>query len=120
MSAARRTVHTTCIDREHHFSFIYPSRFVSASLGLTAEQKEIQRVAQAFAANEMRPHMAEWDEKEHLPVDVLRRAAAIGFGAIYARDEHGGTGLSRQDATIVFEALAPGCVSTTAYLSIHK
>jgi alkylation response protein AidB-like acyl-CoA dehydrogenase len=53
-------------------------------------------------------------------LDVLQRAAALGFGAIYCRDEHGGTALSRLDASIIFEAMAVGCVSTTAYLSIHK
>lgn len=50
----------------------------------------------------------------------MRRAAQLGFGAIYAREEHGGSGLSRLDASIVFEALSQGCVTTTAYLSIHK
>jgi isobutyryl-CoA dehydrogenase len=59
-------------------------------------------------------------EQEKLPVDVLRRAAALGFGAMYCTDSHGGTGLSRLDASIVFEAMSQGCVSTTAYLSIHK
>ena len=50
----------------------------------------------------------------------MRRAAELGFGAIYAREEFGGTGLSRLDAAIVFEALSQGCVTTTAYISIHK
>ncbi len=58
--------------------------------------------------------------KEHFPKDVLRKAAQLGFAAIYCRDEFGGTGGTRLDASIIFEALSQGCVSTSAYLSIHK
>ena len=58
--------------------------------------------------------------QEIFPVETMRKAASLGFGAIYAKEEFGGTGLSRLDASIIFEALAQGCVSTTAYISIHK
>jgi len=50
----------------------------------------------------------------------MRKAAALGFGAIYCKEEFGGSGLSRLDASLIFEALSQGCVSTTAYISIHK
>ena len=53
-------------------------------------------------------------------MDTLRNLASMGFGAIYAREDVGGTGLSREDASIIFEALSEGCVATTAYLSIHN
>lgn len=53
-------------------------------------------------------------------MDVMRNAASLGFGAIYCSEKFGGTGLGRVDASIIFEALAQGCVSTTAYISIHK
>jgi isobutyryl-CoA dehydrogenase len=59
-------------------------------------------------------------EKEIFPVDTLKKAAALGFGACYSSPDFGGTGLSRLDSSIVFEALAQGCVSTTAYITIHK
>ena len=58
--------------------------------------------------------------KEEFPVSVLRKAASLGFGGIYAKEDVGGSGLSRLDTSIIFEALSTGCVSTTAYLSIHK
>ncbi len=80
----------------------------------------MQKLALDFALKEMRPHMADWDRDEVFPVETMRSAAQLGFGAIYASDVHGGTGLSRQDASIIFEALSQGCVSTTAYISIHK
>uniref|UniRef100_A0A672ZGR9 Isobutyryl-CoA dehydrogenase, mitochondrial n=1 Tax=Sphaeramia orbicularis TaxID=375764 RepID=A0A672ZGR9_9TELE len=90
------------------------------SYGLTDEQKEFQKVAFDFAANEMAPHMAEWDQKEIFPVETMRKAAELGFGGIYVQPDVGGSGLSRLDTSIIFEALSTGCVSTTAYISIHN
>jgi isobutyryl-CoA dehydrogenase len=58
--------------------------------------------------------------QEIFPVETLRKAAELGFGACYCSPDHGGTGLSRLEASIVYEALAQGCVSTTAYITIHK
>ncbi|RXN07973.1 isobutyryl- mitochondrial [Labeo rohita] len=93
---------------------------IDPSIGLTDEQKEFQKVAFDFAANEMAPHMAEWDQKEIFPVDAMRKAAQLGFGGIYVNPDVGGSGLSRLDTSIIFEALSTGCVSTTAYISIHN
>uniref|UniRef100_A0A7N6BNV9 Isobutyryl-CoA dehydrogenase, mitochondrial n=1 Tax=Anabas testudineus TaxID=64144 RepID=A0A7N6BNV9_ANATE len=84
------------------------------------EQKEFQKVAFDFAANEMSPHMAEWDQKEIFPVETMRKAAQLGFGGIYVQPDVGGSGLSRLDTSIIFEALSTGCTSTTAYMSIHN
>ncbi|XP_065582910.1 isobutyryl-CoA dehydrogenase, mitochondrial-like [Artemia franciscana] len=98
-------------------------RFISSVdpiSGLTDEQQQIFKTAIDFARNEMAPRMKEWDENEIFPVETMRQAAELGFGAIYAREEFGGTGLSRLDASIIFEALSQGCVSTTAYISIHN
>ncbi|XP_013409510.1 LOW QUALITY PROTEIN: isobutyryl-CoA dehydrogenase, mitochondrial-like [Lingula anatina] len=93
---------------------------IDPSMGLNEEQQQIQKLAKDFAANEMSPHMAQWDQEEIFPVDVLKKAAALGFGAVYCQEEFGGSGLSRLDASIIFEALSQGCASTTAYLSIHN
>ncbi|KAK3850092.1 hypothetical protein Pcinc_043181 [Petrolisthes cinctipes] len=93
---------------------------IDPSHGLTEEQLAIQELATDFAVKEMLPNMAEWDEKEYFPVATMRAAAALGFGAIYATEDFGGTGLNRLDASIIFEALSRGCTSTTAYISIHN
>ncbi|XP_033262925.1 isobutyryl-CoA dehydrogenase, mitochondrial isoform X4 [Orcinus orca] len=93
---------------------------IDPSTGLNEEQKEFQKVAFNFAAQEMAPNMAEWDQKELFPVDVMRKAAQLGFGGIYVRTDVGGSGLSRLDTSVIFEALATGCTSTTAYISIHN
>ncbi|XP_063799861.1 isobutyryl-CoA dehydrogenase, mitochondrial [Pseudophryne corroboree] len=93
---------------------------IDPSIGLSEEQKEFQKVALDFASKEMAPHMALWDEKEIFPVETMRKAAELGFGGIYVHPEVGGSGLSRLDTSIIFEALSTGCVSTTAYISIHN
>lgn len=93
---------------------------IDPSVGLTDEQKEFQKVAFDFAANEMAPHMARWDENEIFPVETMRKAAQLGFGGIYVQPDVGGSGLSRLDTSIIFEALSTGCASTTAYISIHN
>jgi isobutyryl-CoA dehydrogenase len=90
------------------------------SIGLSEEQKQIQDIAFNFAREKMLPFAAEWDQTEKFPVDVLREAATLGFGGIYVKDDVGGSGLGRLDATIIFEALSSACVSTTAFITIHN
>ncbi|WP_026380201.1 isobutyryl-CoA dehydrogenase [Afifella pfennigii] len=87
---------------------------------LSEEQRSFLDLAESFARDEMAPHARRWDEEHHFPMDVLRRAAKLGFGAIYAREDVGGSGLGRLDAALIFEGLAQGCTSTAAYLSIHN
>ncbi len=87
---------------------------------LSEEQRAFQDMARDFAAQEMAPHAAAWDQDEVFPVEALRKAAALGFAGIYVRDDVGGSALSRLDAAIIFEELAGGCTSTAAYISIHN
>lgn len=87
---------------------------------LSDEQLAIQEMARNFAADELAPHAAEWDEKKHFPVDVIRKAAELGLAGIYTREDVGGSGLGRLDAALIFEALSSGCTSTAAYISIHN
>eukprot|EP01116_Phalansterium_solitarium_P019240 TRINITY_DN5310_c0_g1_i1.p2 TRINITY_DN5310_c0_g1~~TRINITY_DN5310_c0_g1_i1.p2 ORF type:complete len:438 (-),score=133.67 TRINITY_DN5310_c0_g1_i1:262-1533(-) len=105
-------------------SSVLPGRkfhsFPDAKLGLSEEQLMLQETAAKFAEERMLPKAEEWDRAEHFPVDVLREAAELGFGGIYVRDDVGGSGLTRLDAAVIFEALSGACVSTTAYISIHN
>ncbi len=87
---------------------------------LTEEQIAIQDMARGFAAGEMLPHAAEWDEKAIFPTETLRQAATLGFAGIYCSEDHGGSGLGRLDAALIFEELASACPSTAAYISIHN
>lgn len=87
---------------------------------LSDDQMAIREMAQDFARAEIAPYAVEWDEKKHFPMDTLRAAASLGMGGIYIRDDVGGSGLSRLDAALIFEALATGCPGTAAFLSIHN
>jgi alkylation response protein AidB-like acyl-CoA dehydrogenase len=87
---------------------------------LTEDQRAIEDAARAFAAAELAPHSARWDEDKHFPVDVLRKAAELGFAGLYVQEDVGGSALSRLDASIVFEQLSYGDVSTAAFISIHN
>lgn len=90
------------------------------STALTEEQKTIQESAYAFAKNEFAPFAREWDEKKIFPKNVYKKAAELGFAAIYTNEAYGGSGLGRLDASLIFEGLATGCVGSSAYLSIHN
>jgi alkylation response protein AidB-like acyl-CoA dehydrogenase len=87
---------------------------------LTEEQTAIQQTALAFAQERIAPHALEWDERSHFPVDVIRETAALGMATIYVPAEKGGSGLSRLDGALIFEALAYGCPAISSYISIHN
>ena len=87
---------------------------------LTEEQAAIQEMALNFAKERIAPHAAEWDEKGHFPVDVIRETAALGMATIYVPEAHGGSGLTRKDGALIMEALAYGCPAISGYISIHN
>lgn len=87
---------------------------------LTEDQYALQQAAADFCRAELADHAADWDARSHFPVDVIKRAGEAGFLGIYIDEERGGLGLSRLEASLIFEQLAQGCISTTAYLTIHN
>jgi alkylation response protein AidB-like acyl-CoA dehydrogenase len=87
---------------------------------LSEDQQAYRDAARQFAAGELAPHAARWDEEQHFPKDVIRRAGELGFCALYTPVADGGLGLSRLDASLIIEELAAGCTSTTAYITIHN
>ena len=86
----------------------------------TEEQVAIRELAASFAASEMAPHAAKWDAEHIFPRDVIVKAAELGFGGLYVREDVGGSNLSRLEAAIIFEELAKACPSTSAFISIHN
>ncbi|HBC3537634.1 acyl-CoA dehydrogenase family protein [Vibrio parahaemolyticus] len=87
---------------------------------LNEDQRAFADTAQQFSLDRLAPMAAEWDEKQNFPKDVLREAGELGFLSLYTPEAHGGLGLSRLDASIVFEQLSMGCTSTTAFMTIHN
>ncbi|WNF30429.1 acyl-CoA dehydrogenase family protein [Streptomyces sp. C11-1] len=87
---------------------------------LTDDQLAVVETTLDFAQEHLAPHAVAWDQDKHFPVDVLRKAAGLGLGGVYVREDVGGSELSRSDGVLVFEALATGCPSIAGYLSIHN
>src|SRR5262249_59740912 len=87
---------------------------------LNEDQIAVHDMARDFAAEKIAPHAVRWDEEKHFPVEVKREAATLGIGGIYIRDDVGGSGMTRVDAALIFEALAQGCPTTSAFISIHN
>ena len=87
---------------------------------LNEDQIAVRDMARDFAAEKIAPHALRWDEEKHFPVDVMREAASLGIGGIYIRDDVGGSAMTRFDAALIFEALAQGCPTVSAFISIHN
>jgi alkylation response protein AidB-like acyl-CoA dehydrogenase len=87
---------------------------------LDADQVAVRDMARAFADEVFAPNAIAWDEARHFPVAEMRKAAALGMGGVFIAEDVGGSGLSRLTATLIFEALATGCPTVAAYMSIHN
>lgn len=87
---------------------------------LTPEQVAYCDLARQFSQQDLLPHAADWDRDSFFPIDTIKKAGELGFCSLYANPQMGGSGISRLDASLVFEQLAMGCTSTTAYLTIHN
>ena len=87
---------------------------------LTEEQTAIFDMAYAFGQEHIAPHAQAWEKAETIPKDLWPKIAELGFGGLYVSEDAGGSGLSRLDATLVFEALSMACPSVAAFLSIHN
>lgn len=87
---------------------------------LNHEQISIQQLARQFAEEHLQPYAKEWDDQEFFPIETMRRAATLGFAGLFVEEVYGGCHLTRFDGALIFEALARGCVPTSAYLSIHN
>ena len=87
---------------------------------LSEEQTLIFDMAKAFGVEHIAPNALAWEKAEDIPKALWPKLAELGFGGLYVREENGGSGLSRLDATLVFEALSMSCPSVAAFLSIHN
>jgi len=87
---------------------------------LTEEQRAFVQAAREFAQGELAPHAARWDAEAVFPRQAFQRAGELGFCSLYASEAIGGLGLSRLDATLVFEEMAAVDPSTAAFLTIHN
>ncbi len=87
---------------------------------LNEDQRAIQAMAEAFAAERVAPNALDWDVEKHFPADVIRETGPLGLGGIYCSDDIGGSALGRLDAVLIFEALARACPAFSSFISIHN
>lgn len=92
----------------------------SGQFELNSDQRAIQEMAEAFAADRVAPYALEWDKARYFPADVVRETGPLGFGGIYVKDDVGGSSLGRLDAVLIFEALSRACPAFSAFISIHN
>ncbi|SFK65851.1 acyl-CoA dehydrogenase family protein [Shimia haliotis] len=87
---------------------------------LSEEQTLIFDMAKGFGEEHIAPFAQKWEADGSIPKELWPQIAELGLGGIYVSEEYGGSGLSRLDATLVFEALAMSCPSVGSFLSIHN
>lgn len=87
---------------------------------LSEDQVAFQETARQFSEQALAPFAAQWDREHFFPKETIQRAGELGFCGLYSPESEGGLGLSRLDASVIFEQLAMGCTTTTAMLTIHN
>jgi alkylation response protein AidB-like acyl-CoA dehydrogenase len=87
---------------------------------LNEDQRAIQEMTAAFAAERVAPYALDWDKERFFPLSVIRETGPLGFGGIYIKEDVGGSGLGRLDAVLIFEALAAACPGFSSMISIHN
>ncbi len=87
---------------------------------MTEEQVMIFDMARSFGEEHIAPHAREWEDAGTIPKTLWPQIAELGFGGLYVSEDYGGSGLTRLDATLVFEALAMSCPAVGSFLSIHN
>src|SRR5437773_9115095 len=83
----------------------------------TEEQVLLRRSVREFAETEMRPHVMEWDQAQHFPIELVPKLAALGLLGIQFPEQYGGAALSAIDYCICIEELArvdPGVALSVA------
>lgn len=93
---------------------------ISPIIGLSDDRTQFYKLARDFADKELKPNASKWDRDAYFCVDSFRKFGHIGFGGMFVSQDMGGSSLNRSDAIVIIEALATGCVSTTALLTIHN
>lgn len=84
------------------------------------EAQAVYDMARAFGEAEIAPHARDWERDGEIPKTLWPKFAELGFAGLYVSEENGGSGLSRLEATLIFEALSESCASVAAFLSIHN
>jgi alkylation response protein AidB-like acyl-CoA dehydrogenase len=83
-------------------------------------QKMIAQMVRDFAEKEIRPNMNEWDEKEHFPVDVMKKMGELGLLGIYIPEAYGGSGFSYFEYATALMELGKVCGGIGLSVAAHN
>ena len=86
----------------------------------TDEQQILRRTVREFAEAEIAPHVMEWDERQHFPMDLLPRLASLGLMGIQFPEAYGGSAMSAVDYCICIEELARVCPAIALSVAAHN
>ena len=79
-------------------------------INLSDERQEtlelIRQTARDFAEKNIRPHVLEWDEKQHFPVDLFKSMGELGFMGVLVPEAYGGAGLGYQEYITIIDEIA--------------
>jgi butyryl-CoA dehydrogenase len=89
-------------------------------LGLTEEQKLLQRTVHDFAESEVKPLAKEIDETGHFPRETFRKAAGLGLTGVAFPEDCGGAGMDHISYAIMIEEISRACASTGVILSVQN
>ncbi|MDG1280072.1 MAG: acyl-CoA dehydrogenase family protein [Pseudorhodobacter sp.] len=87
---------------------------------LSDDQRDMFEMAKAFGLERIAPFARDWEASGTIPKPLWQELAALGFGGLYVSEDHGGSGLSRADGVVIFEALSMSCPAVAAFLPIHN
>ncbi|HLA99943.1 MAG TPA: acyl-CoA dehydrogenase family protein, partial [Bacteroidota bacterium] len=87
---------------------------------LTEEQKMLRDVARRFTDEVVRPRAAEIDRTEEAPMDIIRKAAELGFLGVVFPEKYGGSGLGETGYCLMLEEISRGCNSTAVTIGGHE
>src|ERR1700741_2228348 len=86
----------------------------------TEEQALLRRSVREFAETEIRPHVREWDDSQHFPIELMPKLGALGLLGIQIQEQYGGAAMSSVDYCICIEELARVDPSVSLTVAAHN
>ena len=86
----------------------------------TDEQEQLRKTVRSFAENEIKPHVMEWDEASHFPLEIIPKLGELGFLGVIFPEKYGGAGLGYVEYVTVIEELARVDPSVGLIVAAHN
>ena len=84
------------------------------------ELKMISYSARDFAEQYIRPNIMLWDETQHFPIEILKKAGEMGFMGVFIPEEYGGSGLGYHEYVTIIEEISKVDPSIGLSIAAHN